>query len=151
MGYELHIFRQNNWDDDDERSNISLEEWLSYVESDEELKLTNGYESGIPGIENSWQDSPGFCEWMIHPSPDSPNKTWFQYFRGSISAKYPDDETIKKMITIANALNAKVQGDDGEYYDNSYFDKKEAEINKELKQLTEHKTLSDKKRWWKFW
>ena len=55
------------------------------------------------------------------------------------------------MIQIASALNAKVQGDDGEYYDKSYFNKKEKEINEELRELTEQKKLFDKKHWWKFW
>ena len=49
MGYELHIVRRLDWEDDEEYSNISLEEWLSYVQSDEELELTNGYKINVPG------------------------------------------------------------------------------------------------------
>lgn len=44
MGYALHIVRRNDWDDEEEDCNISLQEWLSYVHSDDELKLTNGYQ-----------------------------------------------------------------------------------------------------------
>jgi hypothetical protein len=143
MGYELHIFRKTNWNDDEEESNISLSEWLKYVESDEELQLTNGYQD----VFKNWQDYPGFCEWKKHPQSDI--VPWFSFNYGSVTAKYPDDYTIMKMIQIAAALNAKVQGDDEEYYDNSFFDKKQDEINEELKQLSEQKP-ADKKPWWKF-
>ena len=49
MGYELHIVRRNDWDDYEENSNISLDEWLAYVQLDNELELTNGYQIKIPG------------------------------------------------------------------------------------------------------
>ena len=147
MGYELHIVRQNNWDDEEEESNISLEEWLQYIATDKELELTNGYED----ILKNWQDSLGFCEWTEHPQSDVGTVPWFSFDYGSITGKYPDDYTIMKMIQIAAALNAKVQGDDGEYYDNSYFDKKEAEIDVELNHLKKRKDVAAKKPWWKFW
>src|SRR5689334_19854392 len=110
MGYELHIFRRVDWDNDEEESNISLQEWLQYVESDKELELTNGYQD----IFKKWQDRPGFCKWIKHSETDKDDAPWFNYCRGHITAKYPDDYTIMKMIQIAVALNAKVQGDDGE-------------------------------------
>ena len=50
MGYELHILRRNDWDNYEEESNISLEEWLAYVQSDSELELANGYQIRIPGF-----------------------------------------------------------------------------------------------------
>ena len=96
MGYELHIVRRSDWDDYEEDSNISFEEWLAYVQSDNELDLTNGYLMNIPGIETSFYDVPGFCEWTGHPTKVSDDKPWFDYRGGSISTKYPDDETIKK-------------------------------------------------------
>ncbi len=46
MGYELHIVRQTDYEDGEEESNISLEEWVAYVATDKELKLTNGYKFG---------------------------------------------------------------------------------------------------------
>ena len=151
MGYELHIIRRNDWDNDEEESDITLDEWLKYVATDSELKLTNGYEIKIPNVQSIWHNSPGFCLWTAHPESKSSNSLWFDFGSGIISAKYPDDYTIMKMIQIAAVLDAKVQGDDGEYYDNSYFDKKEAQINKELNELTQQKNLTDKKRWWKLW
>jgi hypothetical protein len=59
MGYDLHIVRRLDWEDDDEAGNISLEEWLSYVQSDNELELTNGYLIKIPGVVGGVQNVPG--------------------------------------------------------------------------------------------
>ena len=66
MGYDLHIVRRKDWDDYEEDSDISLEEWLAYVQTDDELELTNGYQIKIPGVENSFQNVPGFCNWTGH-------------------------------------------------------------------------------------
>ena len=62
-----------------------------------------------------------------------------------ISSKYPDDETIKKMIGIADKFNGKVQGDDGEFYDENYL------LNKTSQSTTDTINQTDKKPWWKFW
>ena len=44
-------------------------------------------------------------------------ETWFDWFGGNIFTKYPDQPTLKKMLEIANQLDAQVQGDEGEIYD----------------------------------
>ncbi|MER7721982.1 hypothetical protein ABTX99_34525 [Streptomyces flaveolus] len=36
--------------------------------------------------------------------------------RGLVSAKHPSDVLIAKMCDLARLLEARVQGDDGEYY-----------------------------------
>ncbi len=121
MGYELHIVRQNDYENEEEESNITMDEWLNYVSSDNELKLSNGYTINIPGFETSWQNSPGFTEWISQSPHEDGSNIWFDYGCGSISAKYPESDTIRKMIAIALSLNAKVRGDDFEYYDETYF------------------------------
>ncbi|HET6995078.1 MAG TPA: hypothetical protein VFI06_08865 [Chitinophagaceae bacterium] len=145
MGYDLHITRREDWSDTDV-SDISIDEWLIYVKDDNELELTNGYDIKI-GSETQYQNSPGFCEWTAHPTEQEPNsRPWFSYWKGSIDTKNPDTATIRKMMQIASALNAKVQGDDGEFYTEEYL--------ADLVSDTEQKTLPgthDKKPWWKFW
>ena len=122
MGYELHIIRQNEYDDENEESSISLDEWIKYVESDEELVLTNGYNSKFPDQPGfDWQESFGFCEWIGHPKVDAGTIPWFDYKNGIVSTKYPDKHTIGKMIKVAQILNSKIKGDDGEYWDETYF------------------------------
>lgn len=145
MGYNLHIVRFNNWDDCEEESSISLEEWLTYVQSDNELELTNGYQMKIPGIVNFFQNAPGFCNWTGHSTKVTDDKPCFDYEYGMISTKYPDDETIKKMITIANKFNGKVQGDDGEFYDENYF------LNKTNEFASSATKQVHRKPWWKLW
>lgn len=121
MGYEVHIIKRHVWEDCEEDSKISLQEWLTYVQSDDELELTNGYQENIPGVDISFKSIPGFCLWTGHTTKVNEDKPRFDYWRGTINVKYPDDETILKMIAIANKLNCKVQGDDGEFYDENYF------------------------------
>ena len=143
MGYDLHITRRTEWYDDEQASiDISLEEWLSYIDRDKELELSDNYWVKVPGSDTESQVSPGYCEWTKHPTNDQPG---LDYSHGSISIKNPDDITIKKMLTISKALNAYVQGDDGEIYELSesgiIFTKKS----------DSSETILDKKPWWKFW
>ena len=145
MGYDLHIVRRKDWDDYEEDSDISLEEWLAYVQIDDELELTNGNKIKITGVENSIQNVSGFCNWTGHSIKVNDDKPWFDYGYRMIISKYPDDETIKKMICIADKFNAKVQGDDGEFYDENYL------LNKTNKSTTDTINQRDKKPWWKFW
>lgn len=148
MGYELHIVRQNDWDDYEENSNISLEEWLAYVQTDYELELTNGYQVKIPGSSDLFQNVPGFCNWIGHSTKKNDDNPWFDYGHGMISTKYPDDETIKKMISIADKLNGKVQGDDGEFYNENYINNGKEHF---FENINKQRNLSIKKPWWKFW
>jgi hypothetical protein len=144
MGYELHIVRRNNWDDIEEQSNITFAEWIAYVKTDEELELTNGYELTMNGESHS-QSVPGFCEWTAHSTEKSPGyRPWFDYGFGSISTKNPDFEVLHKMLAIAKALQARVQGDDGEFYDEETVATLEASE-------AEKPSSPAKKPWWKFW
>ena len=72
-------------------------EWLSYVEGDEELTLDppNGVYSVI------WKGE---------------GELWFDWYEGNVYTTNPDRIALEKMLSIAKALNAKVQGDNGEVY-----------------------------------
>jgi hypothetical protein len=145
MGYELHITRREHWADT-EIPDISFDEWITYVNNDKELELTNGYEIKI-GSKTQFQNRPGFCEWKAHPTEKEPNaRPWFSYWQGSIDTKNPDAPTIRKMTQIASALNANVQGDDGEIYTEEYL--AELESEEEPKAVFRQQ---EKKAWWKFW
>jgi len=52
-----------------------------------------------------------------HPSQELP---WFDYSYGCITTKNPDEDVIRKMLSIAGALSARVQGDDGEIVQNQW-------------------------------
>ena len=145
MGYDLHITRLDHWAGE-ETPNISLDEWLDYVKSDKELELKNGYDIQI-GSETQSFNSPGLCEWNAHPTENEPNfRPRFSYFKGSIDSKNPDAPTIRKMMQIASALNAKVQGDHGEFYTEQYLLELENPQEQQRSILRQYK-----KPWWKFW
>ncbi|WP_018343436.1 hypothetical protein [Cytophaga aurantiaca] len=130
MGYELHIVRQKDWEDYEEESSITLDEWLAYVETDSELIPNSSLD---PSKRMYGDDSPGFVIWKEYPG-NTYETSWLDFFEGSISTKHPDDITIAKMIQIAKALNARVQGDEGEFYDEEYIQK-----------------ALNKKKCWEFW
>ena len=149
MGYDLHITRREDWSDDEQQAlDITLEDWLKYVDNDPELELSDAYRIKVPGSETESQVAPGFCEWANHPTKERP---WFDYSNGSISAKNPDDDTIRKMLSISKTFHAKVQGDDGEIYSLSSDNKI---INGSIsndENLDNNTARDNKKPWWKFW
>jgi hypothetical protein len=145
MGYDLHITRREYWAET-ETAGITLEEWIAYVNNDKELELTNGYDRKI-GIEIEFISLSGYCLWNAHPDKTDPSEwPWLSYEEGTIDAKYPDHPTIRKMIKIAAALNAIVQGDDGECYTEEYV----TALEDAAEQSISFNTMS-KKTWWKFW
>lgn len=108
MGVELNIVRKNNWNDYSEPSNITLEEWIQYAESDTELKKEMNEEAGS----YVWE---GYLEDKSFGTP------WFNYSKGYIFTKNPNILVIQKLIVIATALNAKVYDEEGDPFDPSFL------------------------------
>ena len=102
MGYDLHITRAKNWSDNKNKW-ISSEEWLLFVKSDSELTLNA-------------DNGPFFTNWSGQSSYEYP---WLDWSEGNVFTKNPDKAIVEKMLYIANKLNAKVQGEDGEVYNSS--------------------------------
>jgi hypothetical protein len=132
MGYDLHITRKENWSDDDDSAEISLQEWQSYVQSDGEMEM----ESTAAGMTRNDEvvefESEGLAFWRNYSRHGiDGNKAWFLFHNGEIVVKNPDVEIRNKMIAIATSLKAKVQGDEGEIY-------REIEV-------------VQTKKWWKIW
>ncbi len=100
MGVELYITRAEFWAENED-SPITSEDWVSYVASDPELALdpSNGKY---------------FARWLGASKYDEP---WLDWFDGNISTKWPDTALYQKMLSIATALGATVQDDDGTVYD----------------------------------
>jgi len=80
-----------------------------------------GYEAHITR-RKSWSDADGPAiterEWLsqIGDDPDLASLRWND---GNLDAKNPDQRLIRKMVSIAAALSATVQGDDGESYNSA--------------------------------
>ena len=80
-----------------------------------------GYEAHITR-RKSWSDDGGPAiterEWLaqIGDDPDLATLVWND---GNLDAKNPDQGLLRKMVSVAAALSATVQGDDGELYDSA--------------------------------
>lgn len=131
--YTLHITRRQNWSDKTNYDRIPLFEWKEYVKSDPHLDLINALEFKF-GPEHIIIRDEGLSIWKFHISEgDLVMDVMFSHEDGNIDVVNPDEDTIIKMVRIARRLNAKVRGDNGEVYDESY------EQN------------LPKRHWWKFW
>jgi hypothetical protein len=105
MGYDLHVTRAEAWPKSEDNP-ITAEEWLAVVRDDPELALA-GY------------NGPYFALW---DGPSEYPDPWFDWSHGEIYTKNPDVPMIRKMIGLAERLNARVQGDDGEEYPSPFED-----------------------------
>ncbi len=99
MGYDLHITRKKFWADQD-GPQITTGEWLAYVATDPQIQLDQNSERHTVKL-------------SVKSEHDEP---WLEWFQGDVYTKNPDEPILAKMLEMAKALNAKVQGDDGEIY-----------------------------------
>ena len=111
MGYDLHITRKSEWVDK-AGPEISLEEWESYAESDSMLSVEGHVVWNIDGRVVR-------ARVFVVREPESHDKiaAALSWYRGNVSAKNPSPAGVARMASIAARLNARVQGDDGEFYD----------------------------------
>jgi hypothetical protein len=99
MGFDLHITRAQSWLEN-EGAEISGREWLAVVASDPEL---------LPDPSNGEYA----VRWRGESTVQEP---WFDWSRGNVYTSDPDRRVLQKALQLAEALGAKVQGDDGVDY-----------------------------------
>ncbi len=115
MGYDVHITRKKDWSDQEPQ--ISLPEWVAYIKSDPSMRLDGHAETVTPDGHSLRYNSDGLAVWTRYSGHGrNGNMAWFDFRRGDVAVKNPDEEILKKMWLIAQALHAKVQGDEGELY-----------------------------------
>src|SRR5215469_7170962 len=112
MGYDVRITRKEMWWDEN-GPEIGLREWIDVVTADPDMRL-DGYaearagEGSIIRIENA-----GLSVWTAYSRHrEGEIMAWFDFRHGSIVVKNPDSEILRKMWSLAQALSAKVQGDE---------------------------------------
>jgi hypothetical protein len=98
MAYQLHVTRAADWMHSDELP-ITAAEWLKLIRMDSELVQDSRY-------------GPYFVRWSGSAGRD----WWLEWAEGRINTQYPDGALLKKLVSIADRLGAKVQGDGGEVY-----------------------------------
>lgn len=99
MGVELYITRADFWAENEE-AQITPEEWLSLIDSDNELTidLKNGDYHAL------WSGA------------SSHDEAWLDWNDGNIYTKWPDTQLYRKMLDIAGFLGAQVMDDDSNIY-----------------------------------
>ena len=144
MGYELHITRKENWFDEEGSLQISIDEWYQLLSDDKEMRLDGFAEATASNGETVRVESKGLSVWTKYSgNGQDGNYAWFDYSNGSIVCNNPDDEIINKMLDVAQKLNAKVQGDEGEIYERSADNKIRIRHNNK----SNNKLVDNKKLW----
>jgi hypothetical protein len=100
MSYSVYITRKGLWSTP-LGPVITAEEWLRYVAIDPQLKLIS-QRSNTHAVTVDIQSRYSTLDWSPHS--------------GSIWTNKPDVAMLAKMLQIASALGAKVQGFQGEVY-----------------------------------
>jgi len=136
MGYDVHITRREQ--QADEGSDILLEEWATYVESDPEMRMEGFAEAQTPdGLLRVEKD--GLAVWTCYSKhEENGNMAWFYYSHGNIQVKNPDEEILRKMFRISQIFGAKVQGDEGELYNATGS-------------MKDYSSSGPLRKWWQFW
>ena len=108
MGYDLHITRAEDWTLS-EKQPISEAEWMKVVDADPTLQVSSQdyYERRKNGVVERFH----LVIWLAHEG-----KPAFWNMDGEITKKNPDQLVVDKMVEIAQKLDARVFGDDGEEY-----------------------------------
>src|ERR1700747_3298624 len=115
MSYGVHITRSEA---QDSHGGITLEEWLAYVRSDQEMHHIGEAVFKKSKGDTVRYDAPGMTESI---DPQTGHKTLFDHrkINGVVSVGNPSREALIKMFKVAEALRGVVQGDEGELYDAS--------------------------------
>jgi hypothetical protein len=116
MGYDLHITRKSDWP---LRGNdITFDEWLAVVAADPEMRLDGFAEAPLPDGEVLRTEDASLAVWTAYPGHGVDGGMALMWLSGgNIDTKNPDEHIRRKLWRLAQALNARVQGDDGEFYD----------------------------------
>ncbi len=135
MGYDLNIKRE------DESNKISKEEWSAYIQSDSQFEPIEEFSAKLNENETLTVSTPNAGLWKSDQG-EVPFTFYEEY--GEITVKNPDHWIIEKMISIANDLNAVVEGEEGELYDEHY-------LKDPLSNPSGSNASNGEKKWWQFW
>ncbi len=120
MGYDLHVTRKEDWASGkgEQGLAISLDEWVAVVNADRDMRLDGFCEVHLPDGRVFRHTDPSIAVWTAWSHHGKAGAmAWFELSNGNIVVKNPDREIRRKMWRLAQLFQAKVQGDDGEFYD----------------------------------
>ena len=141
MAYDLHITRRNDWADTD-GDEITREEWVSYLAIDKTLELDRDMAAARDPAVASGAKEPDLAVWLDWPGRvPGETEAVIQLLRGNLTSSDPDQAMRRKLFLVADALNARLQGDKGEIYNSIGEPEGRARLTADGR----------RKRWWKFW
>jgi hypothetical protein len=123
MGYDVHITRKaKSWADEEDAAAISLAEWKAYIADDPEMRLADQTEVSLHNPDVALPALPttvaNRCMWLGYSKNGrGGHYAWFAHEVDRVTVKNPDEEILGKMLAIAQALQGRVQGEDGAYFD----------------------------------
>ena len=142
MGYNVYITRREDWFAED-GPEISLQEWIDLVHTDKEMRLDGYAEARTANGDVLRVNDESMAVWIEYSKHDvDGNAAWIWHHQGNIVAKNPDQEIRRKMWRLAQAVSAKVQGDDSELY---------GADGQMLFQETPVEEEARSKPWWRVW
>jgi len=88
------------------------------VRADAEMRLDGFCQVRLPEGKVFRVDHPSVAVWTAWSHHgEHGDMAWFRHRHDNVAVKNPDREIRRKMWRLAERLGARVQGDDGEYYD----------------------------------
>jgi len=123
MGYDLHVVLTDQWTDSESRP-ITKADIDRLIASDSELSW-----SKTEYVEMTEPDG-SVARYFLINWRGTPTFWWY---RSEIICKNPDEAQVLKLVAIAEALGARVVGDDGERYERgkSIFGRSKVVIRRE--------------------
>ena len=113
MGYNIYIIRVDSAGQP--IGSITEIEWRELAEKDPEFTMAEQWSVTNPATgETLTVASPALGTWHAHPLG---HKALFTFRDGHVAVSNPDEPTFVKMRSVADALGARVQGEEGEFYD----------------------------------
>lgn len=142
MGYNIYITRREDWFTED-GPEISLQEWTDLVHSDKEMRLDGYAEAATADGDVLRVNDQSMAVWLEYSQHGvDGNMAWIWHHQGNIVAKNPDEEIRRKMWRLAQAVSAKVQGEESELYGaDGQMLLQEAPVAKDARS----------KPWWRVW
>ncbi len=107
MGYDVMIRRDGG-------EPLSLDEWHRFVEGADDLRLQDGLQATNPVSGETMEIGGEFTIWTGHPEAV---EVPLMFSKDAVTVSNPDEVVLERMRTIATALEARVQGEEGEFYD----------------------------------
>lgn len=109
MGYELHVRR---FVDGDETDDVTEDEWFRFVDDALDFEFRDDCTTA-PSPGERVAVSGSFGHWTGHPTATS---VPFRWSRGEVHVSFADDHIVVGALRVAEALGARVIGDEGEHY-----------------------------------